>query len=80
MNQQISLFNCILPQENLLTKTHHQCPTNFPPDVDQKNLIALKKISESKNGEIYFGNYSIDQDKKSVLIKIIKTNSIHLAK
>jgi len=58
-NQRISLFNCIIPRENLSSKCnhHHHSPTNFPADVDETKLMALSKISETKNGEIYFGKF-----------------------
>ncbi|CAF0731409.1 unnamed protein product [Adineta steineri] len=81
-NQRTSLFNCILPRENLPSKCihHPSSSTNFPANVDESKLIAIRKISESKIGEIYFGNYFINNETKCVLIKIIKTNLIHSSK
>ena len=72
-----SLFNCILPRETLPLKCPHHSSTNYPSDVDETQLVALKKISETTHGEIYFGKYLIDQQSKCVLIKIIKTDSIN---
>ena len=75
-NQQTSLFNCILPRENLSSKPHHHPASHFSADVDETKLLALKKLSEGTNSEIYFGKYLLDNESKCVLVKIIKTNSI----
>lgn len=76
-NQQISLFNCILPRQ---LKSSSQLSTNIPPNIDETKIMALKKLSENKIGEIYLGKYSLDNQSKCVLIKIVKTNFINSSK
>ncbi|CAF1682931.1 unnamed protein product, partial [Adineta ricciae] len=72
-NQHLSLFNCIIPREILSSKSSHSPPIV----IDESKLIAIRKVSETGNGEIYFGNYFINNEPKCVLIKIVKSNSIH---
>jgi hypothetical protein len=78
--QRTSLFNCIIPRENVSSKCVHHSATNLPPIVDETKLIALHKLSETQTGEIYFGKYFHDNESKCVLIKIIKTNLINSSK
>jgi hypothetical protein len=73
----MSLFNCILPRETSTSKCHHHSPINYPANVDETKLVALKKLSETNNGEIYFGKYFFDNEPKCVLIKIVKGSSIN---
>ncbi|CAF4052981.1 unnamed protein product [Rotaria sp. Silwood2] len=72
----MNLFNCIALQETIPSKYNY----SFPPGVDQSKLFSLCKISESKYGEIFIGKYSMDNQSKSVLIKLIKTNMIDSSK
>ncbi|CAF1307987.1 unnamed protein product [Rotaria sordida] len=72
----MNLFNCVALQE----VTPSKCNYSFPPPVDQSKLFSLCKISESKYGEIFVGKYSLDNQSKSVLIKLIKTNMIDSSK
>ena len=78
--QRISLFNCIIPRDKPNSKCNHHCPSNFPCTVDESKLLALHKLSETKTGEIYLGKYILNNESKSVLIKIIKTNLINSSK
>ncbi|CAF1024694.1 unnamed protein product [Rotaria sordida] len=79
-NQRISLFNCIIPQESISSKYNHHSSTKYPADVDKTKLLVSRKISETKNGEIYYGKYFIDNKSECVLIKIIKTNLINTSR
>ncbi|CAF4746271.1 unnamed protein product [Rotaria sp. Silwood1] len=72
----MNLFNCTALQETIPSK--YNC--SFPPSVDQSKLFSLYKISESKYGEIFIGKYSLEDQSKSVLIKLIKTNMIDSSK
>ncbi|CAF4625182.1 unnamed protein product, partial [Rotaria sp. Silwood1] len=79
-NQRISLFNCVLPRESISSKYNHHSSTKYPVNVDKTKLIVSRKISETKNGEIYCGKYFIDNESKCVLIKIVKTNLINISR
>lgn len=74
--RRLSLFDCILPIESNTSKCSHQVNRRFPSDVDQTKLMALRKLSETTRGEIYLGNYLVENQSECVLIKAIKSDSI----
>ena len=59
-----SLFNCVLPEEFLPSKSTF----TLPRTVDPSQLTCLSLLSRSKFGEIFSGTLSISQ---SVLIKMV---------
>ncbi|CAF3405363.1 unnamed protein product [Rotaria socialis] len=66
----VNLFNCSAIQEVVPSKYDY----SLPSCVDQSKLFSVCKISESNYGEIFKGKYSLDNQSKSVLIKIIKSD------